>query len=376
MAHVKIFNVASDYEAAEALGAELTERGHWVVIDDKRKRKRIVSLHLYECIIVLWSSASVASERLCTVAREAHSLGLLLPVRVDSLRTDQIPSEFQKLNTLVIDDIDPIVDAIFSIRDNSLRWRRHLHSSPAVRSGRIGAAPTSAPRPTGRVGFGPGSSGRVGTAPSLSANRIDEAPRASPQESALAIEAGRLVHKIPNKMWLGEPEMLEVRVGREATPDLASGLLGRGAVTSEDLPIVETMAVSLHSESGAFEIQSQTETVQLLMRDHLEGTPFEQAIYGRWLWLVTPRKTGATHIFVRVSASLKDSRGIPTSITLPDREFRVSVAVHAGRATLQVLKRGIPAVGGAIGAALLGAITQDWWWPKLKALLQSSGWIG
>lgn len=209
-----------------------------------------------------------------------------------------------------------------------------------------------------------------------STERTGAAPLASPQENALAIEAGQLVHKIPDKMWLGQPDLVEVRLGREATADLASGLLGRGALTTQNLSIVETMAVSLYSESGAFEIESQTEAVQLIISDHLNHTPFKQAEYGRWLWLVTPRKTGAHQLFVRVSASIKDSRGLPTSITLPDREFKVSVSVHAGRATLQVLKRGIPAVGGVICAAILGAITQDFWWPMLKGLIQSWGWIG
>lgn len=408
MSSFTIFHAPRDHKAAETLGAELTARGHRVAFDgdpDAPDVKRFANLKLCDCIIVIWTPGSVGSEGICAVAREAHRLGLLLPVRVDSLRTDQLPPEFRKLNTLVIDDVDGIVSAAARIILISLRSRGvsdRIGSRPhvpevaaaaeprrlshekgyggdlgnlrmpgvgggrAYRGDRIGAAPRSRPGPRG--GTGAASSPRTG--------RMGAAPQASPQESALAIEAGRLVHKIPNKMWLGEPEMVEVRLGREATADLASGLLGRGALTSEDLPIVETMSASLHSDSGAFEIHSQTEAVQLIMRDHLKGTPFEQAAYGRWLWLVTSRKTGAHQLYVRVSAALKDSRGISTSITLPDREFEVSVAVHAGRATVQVLRRGIPAVGGVIGAGLLGAITQDLWWPKLKALLQSSGWIG
>ena len=81
-------------------------------------------------------------------------------------------------------------------------------------------------------------------------------------------------------------------------------------------------------------------------------------------------------MFVRVSASLKDSRGLPTSTTLPDKEFEVSVSVHAGRAAIKALRRGIPAIIGIVGAALVGAITQDVWWPALKALLASWGWLG
>ena len=200
---------------------------------------------------------------------------------------------------------------------------------------------------------------------------------AAPQQEALAVEAGRLVHKIPQKMWVGEQETVEVRLGRAETEGLTQGLVGRGALTSQDIPILETMSVSLYAKGGTFDIERQSETTQLVSGGgQLKGTPFEQADYGRWIWLVTPRKTGAHMLFVRVSASLKDSRGLPTSASLPDREFPVSVSVHAGKTTIRILRRGLLGVGGAVGAGLLGAITQELWWPKLKMLLQSWGWLG
>ena len=178
-------------------------------------------------------------------------------------------------------------------------------------------------------------------------------------------------------MWVGEQETIEVRLGRAATEDLTHGLVGRGALSSQDMPILETMSVSLYAKGGTFEIERQAETTQLVSGGgQLKGTAFEQASYGRWIWLVTPRKTGAHMLFVRVSASLKDSRGLPTSTSLPDREFPVSVSVHAGKASIRILRRGLLGVGGAVGAGLLGAITQDLWWPKLKLLLESWGWLG
>lgn len=192
---------------------------------------------------------------------------------------------------------------------------------------------------------------------------------ASPAAEALHVEAGKLVHKIPNKMWLGEPETVEVRIGREAAAGLATGLVGRGGLTEENIPIVETMSVSLYARGGAFEIERQSETTQLVKADAVRDTLFGTTDFGRWVWLVTPKKTGAHNLVVKVSAGLKDSRGVPTSATLPDREFTVSVSVHAGRATAKALGRFLPAAGGVIVASVVGAITQDYWWPWLKALL-------
>jgi hypothetical protein len=177
-------------------------------------------------------------------------------------------------------------------------------------------------------------------------------------------------------MWLGEPETVEVRIGREAARDIAAGLVGRGDLTAENIPIVETMSVSLYSRGGAFRIERQSETTQLVKKDQVKNTLFGSADFASWTWLVTPNKTGAHNLCVKVSAGLKDSRGVPTSPSLPDREFKVSVSVHAGRTAVQVLWRFLPVAGGAVAAALIGAITQEFWWPKIRALLQGLGLLG
>jgi len=199
------------------------------------------------------------------------------------------------------------------------------------------------------------------------------APAPAPAVDALEVEAGKLVHKIPDKMWLGEPETVEVRIGREAAAGLASGLAGRGALTEENIPIVETMSVSLYARGGAFDIERQSETTQLVKSDAVKNTLFATTDFGRWTWAVTPKKTGSQNLFVKVSAGLKDSRGVPTTAALPDRTFTVSVSVHTGRAAAQFLRGALFAGGGAIAAGLLGAITQDLWWPWLKALIFGAG---
>ena len=176
-------------------------------------------------------------------------------------------------------------------------------------------------------------------------------------------------------MWVGQQEIVEVRLGRLAAPDLSKGLEGRGTLATEDIPIVETMSVSLYGGPGAFTIERQSETSQLIMSDLVKGTLLETQDFGRWVWLVTPRKTGTHQLYVKVSAALKDSRGVPTTTKLPDKEFNVSVSVHAGDATIAVVKRTLPALILAGLGGLVAAVSRDVWWPQLHVILQGLGWL-
>ena len=395
MAIIYIVHVPNDRDAAAQLGVELEAHGHEILFDsdpDTDVGKKLELIGQCDCVIVIWTSSSINSEKLRAVALTALHLNVLISVCSVNLSVEYIPLDFRKLNTPFIGDIDDILAALSHLKPNifsaQLGKYDRIGSSEAA-SPDIGAT-ERAPKPQG---FGSsrsrnpfelppiGSPGgeRIGAAPrdrTGPRGRTGAAPRTTPQDEALAVEAGRLVHKIPNKMWLGEQEPVEVRLGRKETADLTEGLVGRGALTDEDLPVMESMSVILHSNSGAFDIEHQSEMTQLVMSDHLKGTAFESADFGRWIWLVTPRQRGAHQLFVRVSASLKDSRGLPTTTTLPDREFKVSVSVHAGRATVKALRSGIPTIIGVVGAALLGAITQDLWWPAIKAFLVSRGWLG
>ncbi len=415
MASILICHALEDVAAAGVLATELTKRGIrvWFIGDAAKDPGWLSALHIYDGVAVIWSETSIGSVEFHEVARAALAANRLLPLRLKELAVERLPAEFRKLNTPLISDVDSITLVLTQLRPRP--------EPPAPR--RIGASERAAPEvgaaeprrsPFDHLDIGSGSGAErrprtegigaaadpprrfprtpdsfelgstakskprvegVGAASSMPPRAAS--PPAAPQQEALAVEAGRLVHKIPQKMWVGEQETVEVRLGRAETDALTQGLVGRGALSSQDIPILETMSVSLYAKGGTFDIERQSETTQLVSGGgQLKGTPFVQADYGRWIWLVTPRRTGAHLLFVRVSASLKDSRGLPTSASLPDREFPVSVSVHAGKTTVRILRRGLFGIGGTVGAGLLGAITQDLWWPKLKILLQSWGWLG
>lgn len=393
MASVYICHVHEDRIAAEKLAAALAGQGYRLLIDgdldDVQRADLAANLKQCHAVVVLLSTAIAASQFIHTIVGEANRLGLLVLVRVSGLSAKKLATEYGIGHSIDENDFDGICRAItfVSLKASGSSARRSV-AGPAVEPGSPSPRPSYAPP---REGIGAAAeSARFPLSPSsdrYSATRTEgvgaaagaiarPAAVAAPQQEALAAEAGRLVHKIPEKMWVGEQETVEVRLGRAAAEGLTQGLVGRGALSSQDIPILETMSVSIYTKGGAFDIERQSETTQLVSGEHLKGTAFEQADYGRWVWQVTPRKTGAHQLFVRVSASLKDSRGLPTSTSLPDREFPVSVSVHTGKTAVRIVRRGLLAAGGAVGAGLLGAITQELWWPKLKTLLQSLGWLG
>jgi len=353
----------------EAFERSLSLQGHIVYSDadfDYRSDAIIAKLRQFDAIIVIWSENSKRRDLTLAVAAEALRLGRLIQTRAPGLSSEDVPPAFLLLPLLDVSDTKVIAKAIAAL--GVVPGPKTLGPKRPPRLEGVGSSGSSPYRVDPSVGAEDGpvlASIKSMTASAVSSNAT----------KALEIEAGRLVHKIPLKMWLGQQEIVEVRLGRLAATDLSKGLEGRGNLTTEDIPIVETMSVSLYGGPGAFTIERQSETSQLVMSDLLKGTPLETQDFGRRVWLVTPRKTGAHQLYVKVSAALKDSRGVPTTTKLPDKEFKVSVSVHTGNAMTAVIKRTLPALVLAGLGGLVAAISRDVWWPKLCALLKAQGWL-
>lgn len=197
------------------------------------------------------------------------------------------------------------------------------------------------------------------------ASIIPNRPIPTPQR-ALEIEAGRLAYQIPRRMWRGVTETVEVRLGRLDASDFRLGFVGRGGIRTEHVPIVETMAVSLVCEPGAFHVVARSKEEQLVKPDIVKGTAFHQTDFGKWIWLVTPRKSGEHTLLVKVSARIRDSRDLPSTATLPDKIIGVTVQVNVRRAVLEAARRAAPHFAWAIVTALVGVFTRDYWWPTIR----------
>jgi hypothetical protein len=195
--------------------------------------------------------------------------------------------------------------------------------------------------------------------------------RAKLHEKVLRTAAGKLVHKIPSSMTRNVEEVIEVRLGRLQAQGLLTGLAGQGSLVHEDLHIVETMTVMLHSRAGAFLIKEETRPTQLVNGDRFNDSRFED--FGKWTWRVTPKRLGTHELHINVSAELLDSQGIPASAALPIRTFTVRVRVNYPQLSFQAMGWGASGVFGALFAGVVGAYTQDIWWPTIKVWMQSFG---
>ncbi len=160
---------------------------------------------------------------------------------------------------------------------------------------------------------------------------------APPRERYSASDTVLFIHEVPERMWLGEPVLVRVCLGRGTIAGFSRAFAARAGLDLEGDPVAETVSMSLYGRGDVFEIERQSERVQLLPSNHLLDSPLELADYGRWVWHVTPAIHGEHELFLRVSALFRDRRGVPTPVALPDQKVEVFVSVPAGGSIIQSL---------------------------------------
>jgi hypothetical protein len=170
-----------------------------------------------------------------------------------------------------------------------------------------------------------------------SAMRALAPPAAAPRERHSAAETVLFMHEVPERMSLGEPALVRVCLGRGTIAGFSRTFAARAGLDLEGDPVVETVSMSLYGRGDVFEIERQSDRVQLLPSNHLPDSQLELADYGRWVWHVTPLIHGEHEIFLRVSALFRDRRGVPTPVALPDQKVDVFVSVSAGGSIIQSL---------------------------------------
>lgn len=187
----------------------------------------------------------------------------------------------------------------------------------------------------------------------------------SPARKALEAEAGKLAYQVPTDMRKGRCEIVEVRLGRPDAKGILTAFEGRSPVVEESLPIVQTMTVELIGSAAAFLIEKRYATsTQSVTPDAAKRAGLNPKEFGLWQWHVTPRKAGTHDLFIKVSAMLDSGPA-----ALPDRIFKVQVRVNYAEASIQVAKWAGGGLMSFLIAGLIGAATQDLWWPKLKLWL-------
>lgn len=368
---------------------------------DTPRPDRSSRLRQFEAVLVLWTETSSQNAGLAEIAREALPLNLLVPVRSEQLVLTRLPLAFRKLNMFIPRDIDGIArmvgrlsaaasslrDLATSMRDKPEAPRRPAaeaqpESQPAARQSQASpkASPPKWPEP-----------GQQHALPTLEADApvrvrpltdlpevdvpatalparrepiFESAPPRKPdpvtsrsadrnqhratgfdrpsvsfvtaEDLAKAVEAGLLVHHIPDAMWLGAPTTVELTLGRDILAGLIQPEVGHGSTGFEDRQSVETLSVSLYGSSEAFEIERQSERTQFVSLKHMHSAR-DPATFGRWAWLVTPRAAGPQDLVVRISALLRDRRGVPAPVALPDRRFAVEIQVPEGQSLISAL---------------------------------------
>lgn len=142
------------------------------------------------------------------------------------------------------------------------------------------------------------------------------------EDLAQAVEAGLLLHHIPAAMWLGAPTTVEIALCRDVLAELFPPRQGRSGPAQN----LETLSVSLYGMPEVFEIERQSERTQFVAAKHALASR-DPAALGRWTWLVTPTAAGPHDLVVRVSALLRDAKGVPAPVALPDRRLSVEIQV-------------------------------------------------
>lgn len=402
MTTVALIFVKSDREAARELGATLAAAGRSVLFTEYGENGPLVDRdEVTDYVLVIWSPVSRSSPFIYERAREALVRRRLIQCAVEGLAREQLAPVFRRGSVLAVTDKGKLLQAI-------------PEEPPPLFLAAVAGAPRYANEPSRKQRYDP--SQQVPVQPAASVPHASPAPaRSAPggvecavegavdagdqvyaehvpnervhrqassvpnpavfkerSQAALEKQAGQLVHKIPSRMKLGVTEHVEVRLG-QALQQIAHGLVGSGALTSEELLIVETMTVTLDGSPDAFSIVRRTRATQLVLGSLIWKGQFEEQRFGRWLWYVRPKRTGTHELLVKVSADLSDSRGVPTSEALRDRVFPIRIKVDYATASARAVKWAATGAAGAVLTALIGAYTKDVWWPQIRLMLAGFG---
>jgi hypothetical protein len=217
--------------------------------------------------------------------------------------------------------------------------------------------------------------GRKIKTPSFSYKDCGGAGHGEMNNSPHRLVVGILSYDPPHQMTVGTPVNIDAAIRRyiDSSPPLVSGssearnlgLVGRGPIESENIPVAEEMMVTLRSEeSGAFKIDPPDTDIKRDSRSLKVGQ------HAEWHWVVTPLVSGERHLILHsvFVKRMKDGSSIQNDQGSFERTIDIEVEPLGARIKdavvttftehwTMILAYFLPASGASLIAA---------WWTKRK----------
>jgi hypothetical protein len=186
------------------------------------------------------------------------------------------------------------------------------------------------------------------------------APAANPAKpAAQAVFAGKLAENIPRSMRVAIPEVVEVRLSKEDSTALLSGMKGRGEAQTHNVSVTRAMTIRLRAPEGGFFIETLSPETQWVFDrpSFLGGESF-----GRWVWTVIPNERGRRRLQLVAASRNIDENGLAGDIALPEQIVEIKVRTNYKRSFARLFKSlFLILLGGALteGGLYLARTTFD-----------------
>lgn len=127
---------------------------------------------------------------------------------------------------------------------------------------------------------------------------------------------GRILFNVPQEMKVGTKERVEVRIAKNFTENLSTGLRGHGIPQIEEIKVNTLMGVRLNGDN--FDIKALSHEEQIVAGDG----------FTQWDWNVTPLKSGIQSLLLTVTLRIKIPNYGEERKDYPVFERRIKVKVN------------------------------------------------
>jgi len=171
-------------------------------------------------------------------------------------------------------------------------------------------------------------------------------PAAVAATDGRAINAARLIERIPSRMAINRPMTVEIRIPRGAVLATSAAASGRNEILSRAL------SVRLRAPSGGCQVENAAPETQWF---DARASHHDDEV--RWRWVVTPRMTGSQPLLLSVSLRAIAADGMAIETNLPEQQALIRVS----RNYLGMVGRWMKlAVAVLLGAAAAFLATGGW----------------